>query len=116
MNNIIKFCMKLALVLLLAGCASPNSDKIRTMTDDSAAHAITIGKTTKAEVDAAFGTAIITPYDNGNEVWLYQYTQGLPRFVDYAPLIGVVTANTRTIKELTILFDKNGIAKKYRLR
>jgi hypothetical protein len=67
----------------------------------AAADAITIGRSTKADVRAALGEAVVVDFATGYEVWVYK---ARPR--DKAP------APT----ELVLLFDRSGILTKTRIR
>jgi len=60
------------------------------------------GASTKAEVAAALGRANTIPFDSGYEVWVYRWLGA-----DRTP---------RAASELVILFDRNGIARKARIR
>jgi hypothetical protein len=68
----------------------------------SAMDAIAVGKSSKADVAAALGKAIVVPFDSGYEVWVYRWP-GADR-------------STRAATELVVLFDPNGLATKLRLR
>jgi hypothetical protein len=66
----------------------------------AAADAITIGRSTKADVRAALGEAVVVDFATGYEVWVYK---ARPR--DKAPAT-----------ELVLLFDRSGILTKTRIR
>jgi outer membrane protein assembly factor BamE (lipoprotein component of BamABCDE complex) len=118
MKRVTDFAMVLVLTLMLSACASTHGDSIRTLTMEETANTLIIGKTSKDEVRSAFGNATVTHYEEGREVWLYQYQKTLPKVVDYIPVVGFFTSSTRNkdAKELTILFNKNGIVKNFHLR
>ncbi|WP_280151447.1 hypothetical protein [Piscinibacter sp. XHJ-5] len=63
---------------------------------------IAIGKSTRADVSAALGQAIVIPFDSGHEVWVYRWP-GADR-------------TSRAATELVILFEPSGVAKKVRVR
>jgi hypothetical protein len=47
-------------------------------------------------------------------VCVYEFQHGIPRFVDYVPLVGYMSQHVRrTGKEVRILFDKAGVVQKY---
>jgi len=69
---------------------------------EKARDAIAIGKSTKADVQAALGKAIAVPFDSGYEVWVYRW--------------GGSERNTRAATELVVLFAPNGMVKKVRVR
>jgi hypothetical protein len=60
------------------------------------------GKSTKADVMAGLGHAIVIPFDSGFEVWVYRWP-------------GTQRTN-RAATELVILFEPSGIVKKTRVR
>jgi hypothetical protein len=72
--------------------------------------AIRLNQSTKEDVERQFGRAKVYRFANGYETWAYQKTEGIPRFVDYVPVIGVFTQfiNDRVI-EVAFLFDSQGI-------
>ena len=95
----------------LAGCASPpavSNSQAKTpafrdpaMSIQSANAAIAIGTSTRAEVLAALGPAIVVKFDSGYEVWVYR---------DKSPEKAVTPA------ELVILFAPSGVVKKTRIK
>ena len=85
----------------------------RMLTPALAAQEIIPGSSTKADIEAAFGKAAITTYANGQEVWLYQL--GLAKLVDSLPYVNLVLSSADNKKELSILFNRAGIVKKYQL-
>jgi hypothetical protein len=107
------------LALSLAACASLGNGAIKTLSEDGARQVLSAGKTTKAELVKAMGEASVQTFRNGYEVWVYNYKPGLPAVVGYLPLVGTL-ANmvdaTTSEKELAVLFDRDGIVKKYQFR
>ena len=107
------FCISLALAcsLWLAGCVGTGEfaksrdtrpvflDK--NMSVQEAQGAITIGASTKADVQAALGAATVVKFDSGYEVWVYRGADGKA---------------TTTGAEFVILFAPSGIVKKTRIR
>lgn len=98
----------------LAGCAATGNGVVNTLTQERAAQAIVIGKSTRADIEAAFGTASITRFANGYELWLYQV--GYAKVVDSVPYVNLVVSSADNKRELSILFDRTGVVKKYQLR
>ena len=68
----------------------------------TAMNLVVLGKSTKADVAAALGSAIVIAFDSGFEVWVYRW-RGADK-------------TTRAATELVLLFDPNGLATKLRLR
>ena len=83
--------------LLLAGCATAPGTPGTQVAAERLAAAIVPGRTTKAELLAAFGQTKSVVFDSGYEAWLYQSPAGGGRFAEFVVLIdpsGVV-AKTR---------------------
>jgi hypothetical protein len=103
-------CRSIAAFVLaaaFAGCAATGNGAVTTLTQQGAARTIVIGKSTKADIEAAFGRA------NGYELWLYQV--GYSKAVDSMPYVNLVVSSADNKRELSILFDKDGVVKKYLL-
>jgi hypothetical protein len=119
MCRVIRVALTAGVALGLAACASPGNGAIKTLSEDGARQALSVGKTTKAELVAAMGEASVQTFRNGYAVWVYNYKPGLPTFVGYLPVVGTL-ANavdaTTGAKELAVLFDRDGVVKKYQLR
>jgi len=83
--------------VLLAGCATAPATPGTQVAAERLAAAIVPGRTTKAELLAAFGKTRNVVFDSGYEAWLYQSPAGGGRFAEFVVLIdpsGVV-AKTR---------------------
>ena len=98
----------LPLLVLLAACATPTEKappplgphEVRSA--QAALQALTPGKSTKAEVRAMLGEAVVVDFDSGYEVWAYRE----PLLEKEAPPAG----------ELVLLFDPSGVLAKLRAR
>lgn len=104
--------------LVLTGCVTTGNERMKGQTQESVASKIVEGKTTKAEIIAAYGDATaVTFTDSGNEVWTYTYTRAVPTAQTFIPIVGIFAggANTTTTG-LVILFDRAGIVSKYTMR
>ena len=80
--------------LLLAGCATGSAPPGTQVPSERLAATVVPGRTTKAELLAAFGNTKSVVFDSGFEVWVYQTPAGGGRFAEYVILIdpkGVVT-------------------------
>ena len=101
--------------LCVAGCASPSAGsntqaavpafRDPAMSMQSANEAITIGTSTRAEVLAALGPAIVVKFDSGYEVWAYR-----KKSPERSP------EKAATPAELVILFAPSGVVKKTRIK
>jgi hypothetical protein len=109
----------------LAGCAIPivgpalnRATRITTIAAHSATDAITVGKSTKADVLAALGRTSAIHFDSGYEIWVYKY-EGKD---DYSPsveeLIDHAVSGNGTLgkTEFVVLFAPSGVVTKTRVR
>ena len=90
--------------VVLTGCAAlspaPSSRESKPLgpaevrSAQAASEAISVGKSTKADVRAALGEAVVVDFDTGYAVWVYR---------------------ERPSKELVLLFDPSGTLKKTRI-
>ena len=99
----------LAATALLAGCAllqpppKPADAPLgpgEILSARTAESALTIGRSTKADVRAALGEGTVVSFDSGYEVWVYRQPA-----VEKAPAA-----------ELVLLFERSGILSKTRVR
>jgi len=100
--------------VLVAGCSileSPNSKErsegmplgpAQVRSARAAADAIAVGKSTKAEVRAALGEAVVVDFESGYEVWVYR--ERLPEKAK------------PPATELVLLFEPSGVLAKTRIR
>jgi len=88
--------------VLVAGCTGlPPGSKSKPLAQ-TAADAITVGKSTKADVRAALGEAISVDFESGYEVWVYR-----ERLREKMP---------PPATEFVLLFDPSGILTKTSIR
>lgn len=96
----------LALCACLAGCATGGGEQPSrtpaTAVPAEARAAVTIGRSTKAEVLAALGKTATIVFDSGYEVWVYR----LPEAAD----------PQARAAEFVLLFDPAGLLAKTRIR
>ena len=100
MRRLFRASVAYALIACVSGCAAPGAS-FTTVSAPNARDAISIGKSTKADVIAALGKTTVINFDSGYEVWVYQLTGG-------------ATAINRT--EFVILFAPSGVVAKTRIR
>lgn len=112
----VAFCMAAFTACLgVTGCVATDTldpspegpGSARTPTGESPApqtamNMVVLGKSTKADVLAALGTAIVISFDSGFEVWVYRW-RGADK-------------TARAATELVVLFDPSGLATKARVR
>lgn len=108
------------LLLGMGGCASLGFGTAKPLTVEGSRQALTIGASTKADVTRVLGgDAKVNTFLSGYEVWVYNYKAGLPLFLDFLPVVGTLATAVDIAtddRELAILFDKDGIVRKYRMR
>lgn len=92
-----------AAFLLLAGCAAtqpkppapPPLGPGEVRSAQAAENALSVGRSTKADVRAALGEGTVVSFDSGYEVWVYREP---------------------AVAELVLLFEPSGILSKTRVR
>ena len=89
----------LGIALALAGCATAPDEPGKIVPEDRFAQTVVPGRTTRAELLAAFGPTKAIVFDSGYEAWLYEANAGAGRHT-----------------ELVLLLDRAGIVQKMRRR
>jgi len=84
---------------LLAGCATNAPEPGKVVAEDRFSQLVVPGRTTRAELLAAFGPTKTVAFDSGMEVWLYESAAGGGQHA-----------------ELVLLLDRDGIVRKMRRR
>ena len=112
-NLCIAALVAMATISGLTGCATGNMS----LANESAAtiqQKIVKGKTTKADLRAAYGEPSETGIDAGNEYWGYQMAE--TSAMGMVPFANMVTgSNGITSRYLRITFDKKGLVETYSL-
>jgi hypothetical protein len=86
-------------VLALNGCATGPKEPGKTVAEDRFAQSVVPGRTTRADLLAAFGPTKTVSFDSGMEAWLYEAEAGAGRHT-----------------ELVLLLDREGVVRKMRRR
>jgi hypothetical protein len=94
-----RFCSFALCGLLLAGCATQAPQPGTVVAADRFGQLVVPGRTTRAELLAAFGPTRSVVFDSGYETWLYSASAGGGRS-----------------EELVVLLDRDGIVRKMRRR
>lgn len=89
----------LASALLLGGCATSPNEPGKIVAEDRFSQVVVPGRTTRAELLAAFGPTKAVVFDSGYEAWLYESDVSGGRHA-----------------ELVLLLDRDGIVRKMRRR
>lgn len=109
-------CTVILGALCLSGCAALTA---RPLSEEGTRQVLTVGSTTRAEVSRAYGLARKFSFASGYEVWVYSDKRHVPAAVGLIPVVGLLAAIAGGVEhehELVILFDRNGVVRKYRLR
>ena len=96
MSALHRSCIAVAFSACIAGCVAVGTP-YAVIAQGKSSEAIAIGKSTKADVLAAFGKTTAVRFDSGYEVWVYQTKdelRGSEEFVVLFAPSGLV-ANTR---------------------
>ena len=101
MKTLLRAGIVCALCAWLTGCAVTGPQSTNAMATPAQAGAVTIGKSTKADVMAALGKTTVVSFDSGFEVWVYQIK-------DEPPVAGKT--------EFVVLFAPSGVVAKTRIR
>jgi hypothetical protein len=84
---------------MLSGCATNAPEPGKVVAQDRFTQGVVPGRTTRAELLAAFGPTKTVRFDSGYETWLYESEAGGGRHT-----------------ELVLLLDRSGIVRKMRVR
>jgi hypothetical protein len=117
--------MLFALCAGLTGCAAPGASSARNAAANAipaqqAKDAVSIGKSTKAEIIAALGKTTVISFDSGFEVWVYHLTaERAAAAAEAGRVPGERTERGQTARgdsEFVLLFNPAGIVTKTRIR
>lgn len=112
----------------LGGCAMSafttptvvvTSHRANVITPDRVKNAVTIGKTTKADVIASLGETSVIRFDTGYEVWVYRLADDANAIENLSQRIARSRSDKawpRTPAEFVILFGPSGVVEKMRFR
>jgi hypothetical protein len=92
----------LGAVLALGGCATAPDEPGKVVAEDRFTQLVVPGRTTRAELLAAFGPTKAIVFDSGMEAWLYE--------------ANAANAGAGRHTELVLLLDRAGIVQKMRRR
>jgi outer membrane protein assembly factor BamE (lipoprotein component of BamABCDE complex) len=112
----IPVAVSIAVSAVLAGCAvSAGNEALKDQSQTSVGSSIVEGKSTTADVQAAFGSANKVSFtDAGLEIWNYEFDHATPQATNYVPVLNLLAHGANVEKKtLTVLFDERGIVKKY---
>jgi len=105
----------------MISCANQGSTVLKKLSEADVNKNITVGKTTRNEIRAMFGSPLETKYtDSGLEIWRYRYedTTGLnpANIASQTLTLGLAgSRRTGTEKELVILFNDDYTVKRFNM-
>ncbi|CDG83572.1 hypothetical protein [Janthinobacterium agaricidamnosum] len=116
MHALIKVTLSCLAIFAVAQCLATEYQVNQAPRSEAIYGSITVGKTTRGDLDAALGNATVLSLDPGYEVWVYknQIKSGpmarlLPTFS-----ASVLMMPQRT-REVAVMFDPAGVVRKYRI-
>ncbi|RTL38660.1 MAG: hypothetical protein EKK53_18615 [Burkholderiales bacterium] len=109
--------MSLLLCAALASCTTMGNGRVRTLQSHEAAELLQPGRTTQAEARQRLGPGSVLRFQSGWLTEQYVYRDGLPRALDFVPVVGLVTAALPAAEtELVLLYSPDGVLRKFKLR
>jgi hypothetical protein len=126
MTALSRVCVTLALAAGIAGCSSapamaPNtvvtSPRTGLVIPEQVRNAVLTGRSTKSDVAAALGEALVIKFESGYEVWVYRLAHD-SRPAGQLGRRGAPAENTKPgmSAEFVILFAPSGLVAKTRFR
>lgn len=109
------------LSFLAIGCANKGSTVLKNLSEEQVNSAIVVGKTTRNEVRAMFGSPLETTYtDGGLEIWKYTFEDvtafNAANVASQTLTLGLAGSRvTGTQKELIILYNDNYTVKRFNM-
>lgn len=108
MNTFLKLAFSCLAGLSVAMCTASEYTVNRAPANGAIYQNITVGKTTRLDLDAALGSATVVSFDPGFEVWVYKNQLQTTRRL--LPLLG-----EKGTREVAVMFDQAGIVRKFRI-
>ncbi len=116
MRMIAKFALSCLFVLAIAGCTATWQNFSEARQAEALDHSITVGKTTKTELDIALGQATAISLDSGYDVWVYKNKEEAAGLARYLPIVGETAFfGPERRREVIVLFHPDGVVKKFRV-
>ena len=103
--------------LCAAGCSTVGNGRLVQLDAVQAQALLVPGRTTRDDVRQALGDGAVIRFQSGLETWHYEYREGIAKGWDDVPYVNLIVARLdRPIKELVLLFDANGVLKRWSLQ
>ena len=117
----LKVGVSVLLLLVVGACANVGNKSMKNVSEVDINASIVIGETTKAQVQARFGSPYETTYtDEGSLIWKYRYDdtsaftlETVGSVLLTAGLAGAKSTGTRN--ELVVMFDENNVVKRFNM-
>lgn len=110
MNRRIVLSFALAGAVLAGGCDTLGNGRALASSPQALKEAAVVGRSTREDVQRNLGDANVYRFASGAESWTYRETHGLPRFVQFVPLLSVANALVPPrVSEVAFLFDPQGV-------
>ncbi|OBV38484.1 hypothetical protein [Janthinobacterium psychrotolerans] len=110
MNTFLKLAFSCLAAVSMAVCSASEYTVNRAPADGAIYKNITVGKTTRLDLDAALGSATVVKLDPGYEVWVYKNQVQAPSSSRFLPLL-----DTKGTREVAVMFDRAGVVRKFRI-
>ena len=109
--------ISLTLCAALAGCTTVGNGRVQTLQQHEAMALLLPGRTTRAEAEQLLGAGTVLRFDSGWTTQHYLYRDGLPRGLDFVPVVGLITSAMPAAEtEIVLLFGPDGVLRKFKLR
>jgi outer membrane protein assembly factor BamE (lipoprotein component of BamABCDE complex) len=103
--------------LCTSGCSTVGNGRMAQLDAVQANWLLVPGRTTRDEVRQALGQGTVLRFRSGRETWHYLYREGIAPGWDDVPYIGLITSRLqRPTKELVILFDGDGVLRRWSMQ
>ena len=110
MNTFMKLAFSCLAGLAVAMCTASEYKVNRAPANLAIYQNITVGKTTRLDLDAALGSATVVSFDPGYEVWVYKNQLQTPKVTRLLPMLG-----EKGTREVAVMFDRAGVVRKFRI-
>lgn len=105
------------LALSGAGCSTVGNGRLVQLDAGQARTLLVPGRTTRDDVRSALGEGAVIRLRSGYETWHYLHREGIAPGWDAVPFVGLVTSRLdRPTRELVILFDGQGVLRRWSLQ
>jgi hypothetical protein len=102
-----KFLLIIA-ALFLVSCADSVNKNFKDNDDKKLESMITAGVTTKQDLKNTFGKPTSIDFTkNGQEKWIYEYSEASGNPLNYFPVTSVLNGQTGTTRQMVIIFNGN---------